>query len=124
VMTKVRGLPFPLLMDDNQVRIMHAYYWDGHSLRETAEKFDVSKSGVFGAFKRLNLPRRTLQHAMHINNPCADVAKRMNIDYQAGMSIPKIASKHQYSISGVRHLLTSYGYKRSEREARYYEIAS
>lgn len=121
-MAKVSG--FPLLMDDNQVYIMHAYYSEGHSLRETAEKFGYSKSGVFGAFNRLHLPCRTKQHAKYINNPCADIAKQMSVDYQAGMSIPKIAAKHHYSVSGVNHLLIAYGYKRPAREVRYYEIAS
>jgi transposase len=123
-MAKVRGLPFPLLMDDTKVYIMHAYYWDNHSLRETACEFGVSKSGLHGAFQRLNLPCRTKQHAKFINNPCADIARLMNVDWRAGMSIPMIAKKHNYSTSGVNHLLNAYGYKRQAREARYYEIAS
>ena len=103
----------------NTVYLMHEYYRDNHSLRETAAHFGVALKTVHICFRRHGLFIRTRQHALILYNALDQETQAMYQDHKNGMTYEQIGEKYHYSLHTIyrrfstRHLKGRVGGDRS-----------
>ncbi len=93
------------------VYAMHAYYCEGHSLYDTARKFDMFVQTIWKCFKRHGLPLRTVSHTIALKNARDTQTRQMYEDYKTGMSVYEIGDKYNLSGAGVHARFQARGFK-------------
>lgn len=102
------------------VYAMHAYYCEGHSLYDTARKFDrMSAQSIWKCFKRHGLPLRTCSHTTAMKNARDAQTRLMYEDYKTGMSLEQVGGKYNISGAGIYARFRARGFKmRTANEMR------
>lgn len=118
-MAKVKG--FQPTIPIGKIYAAHAYYSEGHGLRDTAKKFGVSVAGLCKCFQRHELHIRSTSHANRLAHNIGPETKAMYADWLAGMSHRQIAAKYNYSPRNVGYRFKACGYKSQRDELRDYE---
>lgn len=94
---------------ENIVYAMHEYYRAGHSIRQTAKEFQVSKQTVRNGFVRHNLPIRSRVHGLIVRHNIRAEVLEMFTEYRAGKSSGEIGRMYHLSGGAVRKRFRSYG---------------
>lgn len=94
------------------VYAMHAYYCEGHSLDDTARKFNrMSRMSLSKCFKRHGLPLRTISHTIALKNARDTETRMMYEDYKTGMTLDQVGAKYHYSGMGIYKRFQARGFK-------------